>query len=103
MIERRFQLTTDYKGNFSVPINDDLREYDSMMITEVVHELNALYKENEQYKLLLQDMGLLLSDKDIQNIRSQICDKIFIPLIESQGYSVKDIDISNGFNITLRD
>ena len=51
MIERRYNLTDEYKGNFSVPINDELRECNSMMITEVVYDLNRHCRKLQELNL----------------------------------------------------
>ena len=48
LMTNRFILTEEYEGNFSVPINDNTRKANSMMITEVVYELNSLANENRQ-------------------------------------------------------
>jgi hypothetical protein len=41
---RRFTLSDEYDGNFTVPVKDNLLrpKYDKMFITEVVDELNYL-------------------------------------------------------------
>lgn len=57
--DRRFILTDNYKGNFIVPIKDNLLrpEFDKMFLTEVVSELNylnglckELWEENRQLR-----------------------------------------------------
>ena len=68
-------------------------------------KLNAINKENEQlkqqnqeYKNLLQDMGMLMSDNEVVSIRNEISDKFLKPLFESNGFDV-DIDTTDGFTI----
>ena len=67
--------------------------------------LNDLSDENEQlkqsiqeYKAILQDMGILMSDEDVVNIRNDIADKFLKPLFEANGFDV-DIDTVEGFTV----
>ena len=74
----------------------------SKALRDVVKELekqNKLLKqENQEYKAILQDIGLLRSDEEVICIRNEIADKLIKPLFESEGFDV-DIDTADGFTI----
>lgn len=65
---------------------------------KIVKELNKLHYENQEYKRILQDLGLLRSDKEIMDIRKEISDKLIKPLFEENGLNI-DVDITDGFTI----
>ena len=72
---------------------------------EIVDELNSLAYENEQlkrqnqeYKAILQDMGMLRSDEEVIDIRNEIADKFLKPLFKENGFDV-DINTDKGFTI----
>lgn len=65
----------------------------------VLIQANQDYRrENEKLKLLLQDMGLLMSDKEVVDIRNDIADKLIKPLLKGNGFDV-DVDTNDGFVI----
>lgn len=64
-------------------------------------ENEQLKKENHELKAILQDMGMLMSDEEIVNIRNEIADKFLKPLLNDNGFNV-DVDTSNGFTIIPR-
>lgn len=54
MKEKRFQLTEEYEGNYTVPIIDTEYSYDNdLFITEVVYKLNCLHEENKLNKKII--------------------------------------------------
>lgn len=72
---------------------------------EVIDKLNEqdqriqeLEDENQHYKHLFQDLGLLMTDEDVMDIRTEIADKFIKPLFEENGFDV-DVDCYNGFTI----
>ena len=79
-----------------------VRTDDADKIIDMLNENEQLKKENQEYKSILQDMGLLMSDEDIINIRKDIADKLLKPLFASNGFDV-DVDTSNGFAISLKE
>jgi hypothetical protein len=107
MTEKRFKQLTGKGFTYAFIDTENLdmsylcdNEIDCKNIVEL---LNELHEEKEQYKALLQDMGVILSDTDIINIRQQISDKIIVPLIEDMGCPVESVDVSDGFNVKLKD
>ena len=56
MNERRFNLTEEYDGNFSMPIKDNQSISNKMFITEVVCELNDLHRDKEYWKMRYHTM-----------------------------------------------
>lgn len=61
-------------------------------------ENKQLKSEIQQYKALLQDMGLLMSDNEVNDIRNDIADKFLKPLFKMNGFDV-DINTDDGFTI----
>ena len=55
--------------------------------------------ENKDYRIILQELGLLHSEGEVLKIREALSEKLFKPLFENEGIDV-DIDITNGFEIT---
>ena len=94
MTEKRFTLDDEENGVCKCILVDG----EEIPTCEVCNILNELYEENQQYKLLLQDMGLLMSDEDVMCIRSEIADKFIKPLCKENGFDV-DVDCTNGFTI----
>ncbi len=95
---RLFYGDEDFNGS-AYPCND------SVFMEIIANKLNELEEENEQlkqsiqeYKAILQDIGILISDEDVVNIRNDIADKLLKPLFKSNGFDV-DIDTTNGFTI----
>lgn len=79
-------------------IHHEDREY-----CERIHRENEkLKQENQQYKSLLRDMGLLMSGEDVMAIRNNFADKIIKPIFAESGFDV-DVDTSNGFAISLKE
>ena len=60
--------------------------------------LNELDNENKELKFILQDMGLLMSDKEVENVRDEIASKLIKPLFKGNGFDV-DVNTENGFEI----
>ena len=80
-------------------------ETDGDLAMRLFERLESNYKENEQlkeenqqYKVLLQDMGFLISDEDVMCIRTEIADKFIKPICKETGFDV-DVDCTNGFTI----
>jgi hypothetical protein len=99
MTEKRFT------SNNGVFYTDNYTGWEFQCYGEVVDLLNNLNDENEQlkeenenYKALLQDMGLLMSDNEVSNFRKEISDKLIKPLCKANGYDV-DVDTNDGFQI----
>lgn len=65
---------------------------------ELKQENKTLKEENKHYKYILQDLGLLMSDEEVRDIRIEIADKIINPLCKENGFDV-DVDCTNGFTI----
>ena len=72
------------------------------VVSYICKQWNKLYDENQEYKKILQELGLLHSDEEVLKIREELSSKLFQPLFKSEGIDV-DIDITNGFNITPKD
>lgn len=69
-------------------------------IIRLENKVESLLDENDQYRKILQDLGLLRSDADVIAIRNEIAEKIIKPVF--QDFDV-DVDISDGFEISLKD
>ena len=67
-------------------------------LNELSDENEQLKKENQEYKSLFQDMGLLMSDEEVVDIRNEISDKLLKPLLKGNGFDV-DINTDDGFKI----
>lgn len=65
---------------------------------KLINENEQLKSEIQQYKALLQDMGLLMSDNEVNDIRNDIADKFLKPLFKMNGFDV-DINTDDGFTI----
>lgn len=63
-----------------------------------VKRLNELHEENQHYKHILQDLGLLMTDEEVRDIRTEIADKFIKPLCKENGFDI-DVDCTNGFTI----
>lgn len=71
---------------------------DSMMGDEVVNRLNKLNNENKELKSILQDIGLIMTNEEVKNVRDEISSKLIKPLCEENGFDV-DVNTENGFTI----
>ena len=101
MSEKRFTLMSVV--NFDYGINDNDKPIGSLAnicdLLNGLHEENKqLKKENQEYKSILQDIGMLMSDDGVKNIRNEMANKFLKPLFKSNGFDV-DIDCTNGFTI----
>ena len=71
---------------------------DSENAEKICDLLNKLHEENQHYKHILQDLGLLMSDEEVRDIRTEIADKFIKPLCKENGFDI-DVDCTNGFTI----
>jgi hypothetical protein len=60
--------------------------------------LNRLEEENKELKFILQGMGLLMTDEEVRDIRTEIASKLIKPLFKGNGFDV-DVNVENGFTI----
>lgn len=90
----------------SVSILDKGKELSYKQCVDLLNQLSdenkQLKQENQQYKSLLRDMGLLMSGEDVMAIRNNFADKIIKPIFAESGFDV-DVDTSNGFAISLKE
>lgn len=105
---KRFVWDKDIGRNITITDTKTNRVYDKYsweeledVLNELSDENEQLRKENQQYKSILQGMGLLLSDDDVISIRKDIAEGILKPLLKENGFDV-DIDVSDGFTIIPR-
>ena len=102
MTEKQYNVRAGYYHEYTGICRN---KEDNLTTNEVCNKLNSLIDENEQlkkenqnYKYLLQDMGLLMSDEEVVNIRNEISDKLLKPLLKGNGFDV-DINTDDGFKI----
>ena len=60
--------------------------------------MKSVLKENKELKSILQDMGLIMSNEEVKNVRDEIASKLIKPLCKGNGFDV-DVDTENGFTI----
>lgn len=70
-------------------------------IIRLENKVESLLDEIDQYRRLLQDLGLLRSDEEVMDIRNEIAEKIIKPIFREGGFEV-DVDTSDGFEISLK-
>ncbi len=105
MTEKRFECD---KGSRIIIDNETKLHYimtldwECSLVTKLLNrfaeENEQLKQQNQEYKRILQDIGLLRSDEDVINICNEISDKILKPLFEENKFDV-DINTDNGFTI----
>ena len=87
-----------FQGDYNVESSDSNCIYFANLLNHLHEENEQLKQQNQEYKNLLQDMGMLMSDNEVVSIRNEISDKFLKPLFESNGFDV-DIDTTDGFKI----
>jgi hypothetical protein len=92
MTEKRFTFADGFK---IVAIKDNGQIMNSRQVCEL---LNELHEENKELKHLLQDLGVLMTDEEVKDIRTEIADKFIKPLCKENGFDV-DVDCTDGFTI----
>ena len=65
---------------------------------DLLKEIKEVHEENENLKNLLRDLGLLRTDEEVRDIRTEIADKLIKPLFKANGFDV-DVDCTDGFTI----
>lgn len=60
--------------------------------------MKSVLKENKELKSILQDMGLIMSNEEVKNVRDEIASKLIKPVCKGNGFDV-DVDTENGFTI----
>ena len=60
--------------------------------------MKSVLKENKELKSILQDMGLIMSNEEVKNVRDEIASKLIKPLCKGNGFDV-DVNTENGFTI----
>ena len=68
------------------------------ILNEQHETIEQLKQQNQEYQAILQDMGILLTDNEVINLRNEIADKLLKPMFKSNGFDV-DIDTADGFTI----
>ena len=68
------------------------------LLNSLNDENEQLKRQNQEYKAILQDMGMLMSDEEVIDIRNEIADKFLKPLFKDNGFDV-DINTDEGFTI----
>ena len=61
-------------------------------------KIKELEKENKKLKSILQDMGLIMSNEEVKNVRDEIASKLIKPLCKGNGFDV-DVNTEKGFTI----
>ena len=112
MTKKRFtNIEHDYE-NAWIKCNDDgdfmiyaiYKELDESLpsledlLNGLAEENEQLKKENKELKSILQDMGLLMSNEEVKNVRDKISSKLIKPLCKRNGFDV-DVNTENGFTI----
>ena len=69
-----------------------------ILYDEAKNKVEELSKENKELKFILQDMGLIMSNEEVKNIREEIASKLIKPICKGNGFDV-DVDCTNGFTI----
>jgi len=107
MTEKRYYVDVD-EAIIDSKTKREYSTWDISGVEDITDRLNQyadeneqLKKENHELKAILQDMGMLMSDEEIVNIRNEIADKFLKPLLKDKGFNV-DVDTSNGFTIIPR-
>lgn len=93
----------DYKdyGDGESSIYDNVKDeyYFDCNLDKIADELNELHEENKELKSILQEMGLIMSDEEVKDIRDEIALKLIKPLFKGNGFDV-DVNTENGFTVT---
>lgn len=72
------------------------KQYEELQ--KVKEENEQLKKENRELKSILQDIGLIMTNEEVKNVRDKISSKLIKPLCEGNGFDV-DVNTENGFTI----
>ena len=71
------------------------------IINRYVDKIKELERENKELKSILQDMGLIMSNEEVKNVRDEIASKLIKQLCKENGFDV-DINTENGFTISYK-
>lgn len=102
--DKRFRVTQTILGSsiYDFQVENELCEsYDEDAYNTVVKLLNELHEENQKYKKVLEKIGLLKSDEEINNIREDIASKFLKPLLKQNGFDA-DINVEKGFDVHIK-
>lgn len=82
--------------------NQELKEQNRDLNDKILRcqgKLKREETENKDYRTILQELGLLMSDEEVLKIREELSSKLLQPIFKAEGFDV-DIDVTNGFEIT---
>jgi len=102
MTEKRFQYNVnknsiEYNGKHFAYCNGEQNKI-ANKLNELADENEQLKKENKELKSILQDIGLIMTNEEVKNVRDKISSKLIKPLCEENGFDV-DVNTENGFTI----